>query len=92
MKQMNPFYRKQWEKDQELGPTYTQRIEELELLESRLTSYTPDDQLRWAMQLETLIQSDPSPELRARAVQALVSRPCRYQTLPSRTLHLARHW
>jgi len=71
MKQMNPFYRKQWQKDQELGPTYTQRIEELELLDSQLTSYAPDDQLRWAMQLETLIQSDPSPELRARAVQAL---------------------
>lgn len=71
MKQMNPFYRKQWKQDQELGPTYAQRIEELELLESQLTSYAPDDQLRWAMQLERLIQSDPSPEFRARAVQAI---------------------
>lgn len=71
MKQMNPFFRKEWQKDQALGPTYTQRIEELELLESRLVSYAPDDQLRWAMQLEQLIQSDPSPEFRARAVQAI---------------------
>ncbi len=61
MKQMNPIYRKQWQKDRELGPTYAQRIEELELLESRLASYAPDDQLRWSMQLEQLIQSDPSP-------------------------------
>ncbi len=73
MKQMNPIYRKQWQKDRELGPTYAQRIEELELLESRLASYAPDDQLRWSMQLEQLIQSDPSPEFRARAVQAIAT-------------------
>lgn len=73
MKQMNPYYRKEWQKDQELGPTYTQRIDELELLEWRLTSYAPDDQMRWALQLEQLIQSDPSPEFRARAVQAIAT-------------------
>lgn len=73
MKQLNPYYRKEWQKDQELGPTYAQRIEELELLESRIASYTPDDQMRWAMQLEHLIESDPSPEFRARAVQAIAS-------------------
>ncbi len=71
MKQMNPYFRNEWKKDRELGPTYAQRIEELELLESQLLSYAPDDQLRWSMQLETIIQSDPSPELRARAVQTL---------------------
>ena len=73
MKQMNPFSRKEWQKDQALGPTYSQRIEELELLESQLVSYAPDDQMRWAMQLEQLIQSDPSPEFRARAVQAIAT-------------------
>ncbi len=71
MKQMNPYYRKEWQKDRELGPTYTQRIEELELLESQLITYAPDDQLRWSMQLEKIIVSDPSPELRARATQAI---------------------
>jgi HEAT repeats len=73
MKQMNPYFRKQWQEDQQLGPTYTQRIEELELLESRLSSYAPEDQLRWSMQLEQLIQSDPSPEFRTRAVQAIAT-------------------
>ncbi len=33
MKKMNPYYRKEWQKDRELGPTYAQRVEELELLE-----------------------------------------------------------
>jgi hypothetical protein len=73
LKQINPYFRKEWKKDQALGPTYAQRIEELELLESRLASYTPEDQRRWAMQLESLIQSDPSPEFRARAVQVIAS-------------------
>ena len=73
MKQMNPYYRKEWQKDRELGPTYAQRIEELELLESRLVDYAPDDQLRWSMQLERIIESDPSPELRARAAQAIAA-------------------
>lgn len=73
MKQINPYYRKEWQKDRELGPTYAQRIEELELLESRLADYAPDDQLRWSMQLERIIESDPSPELRARAVQAIAT-------------------
>ena len=73
MKQMNPYFRNEWKKDRELGPTYAQRIEELELLESQLTSYAPDDQLRWSMQLEQIIQNDPSPEMRTRAVQALAT-------------------
>ena len=73
MKQMNPYYRNEWKKDRELGPTYAQRIEELELLESQLADYAPDDQLRWAMQLEGIVANDPSPEMRTRAVQALAT-------------------
>ncbi len=80
MKKMNPYYRKEWQKDRELGPTYTQRIEELELLEKRLADYAPDDQLRWAMQLEQLIQSDRAPSCDRGPSKP--SRPLRTTTSP----------
>jgi HEAT repeats len=71
MKEMNPYFRNQWKKDLEHGPTYTERFEELRVLDKQIASYSPDDQHRWLMQLEGIIQQDPSPEFRAECLKTV---------------------
>lgn len=71
LKKMTPWHRREVQRDRALGPTYTQRLDELALLDSRLASYSPDEQQRWATQLETIVTKDTSPEMRARAARVL---------------------
>ncbi len=71
LKEMNPYYRNQWKKDREIGPTYTERFEELRVLDRQITSYSPDDQERWVMQLEAIVSDDPSPEFRAQTLKTI---------------------
>ncbi len=71
MKRMNPYFRNEWKKDQKLGPTYAQRIEELQVLDKQIASMPAEDQERWAMTLEKLIGKDPSPEIRAKAIATI---------------------
>jgi HEAT repeat protein len=71
LKRMNPYYRNEWKKDQKLGPTYAQRIEELQVLDKQIASMPPEDQERWAMMLEKMIQKEPSPEFRAKAIATI---------------------
>ena len=65
LKKMTPWHRREVQRDRELGPTFSQRLDELALLDSRLASYSPDEQQRWATQLETIVTKDTSPEMRA---------------------------
>ncbi len=71
MKRMNPYFRNEWKKDQQLGPTYVQRIEELQVLNKQIASMPPEDQERWGMMLAKLIEKDASPEIRSKAVATL---------------------
>ncbi len=71
LKKMNPIYRREWAKDQELGPTYYDRIEELKLLRTQIGAMEPADQSKWLVHLDAIIKNDPSPEMRREAVLAL---------------------
>lgn len=71
MKKLSPWHQREWRRDRELGPTYSQRLEELSLLDSQLASYPPDMQQQWALQLETIVTKDTSPEMRARAARVI---------------------
>lgn len=71
MKRMNPYFRNEWQKDQKLGPTYVQRVEELQVLDKQIGSMPAEDQERWAMTLAKIIAKDPSPEIRARAIATI---------------------
>lgn len=75
MKSINPYYLNEWEKDRELGTTFSQRVDELTLLKSRLPGMEPSEQAKWAELLEKLIKSDPSPEMRSLACQAIARLP-----------------
>ena len=75
MKKMNPYFQSQWKKDRALGPTFTDRLAELDLLKSQLSGMGNDEQLQWAERLSNIIQSDPSSEMRARAVATIAQLP-----------------
>jgi HEAT repeat protein len=75
LKKMNPLITKQWKTDQELGPTYVQRLEEIERLRSQIRSMSPDEQEGWLESIEQLVGNDPSPEMRRQAVLALKGLP-----------------
>ena len=68
LKKVNPYYRSQWDKDLQLGPTYEQRMAELNLLKEQLPAMSATQQTAWAERLATIVANDASPELRARAV------------------------
>lgn len=71
MKHANPWIQQEWAADRELGPTFAERIEELEVLDLQIESMSPEDQERWARQLEVLVEKDPSPEFRSRCLPTL---------------------
>ena len=71
MKKLSPWHQREWRRDRELGPTFSQRLDELTLLDSRIASYPPEQQQQWAKQLETIVTKDTSPEMRARAARVL---------------------
>ncbi len=71
LKQMNPYYRRQWAKDSELGPTYHERLDEMRLLSKQIASMGPDEQRQWVEHIDAILEHDPSPEMRREAVLAL---------------------
>ncbi|MFM8172051.1 MAG: HEAT repeat domain-containing protein [Pirellulaceae bacterium] len=75
LKKMNPVITKQWKTDQELGPTYVQRLEEIQRLRSQIRSMSADEQAGWLESIEQLVGNDPSPEMRRQAVLALKGLP-----------------
>lgn len=75
MKSINPYYRSQWAKDRQLATTFSERVEEITLLKYQLPSMDSSAQANWADVLFRLIQSDPSPEMRALACQTIVLIP-----------------
>ncbi len=66
---MTPSHRREVARDRALGVTFTQRLDELALQDSRLPSYPPDQQQQWAAHLETIVTQDTSSEMRARAAR-----------------------
>lgn len=71
LKKSNPYYRSQWAADREHGPTYDDRIAELKLLRSQIASMDVTEQQKWAKQLEVIIATDPSAEMRTHAILAI---------------------
>lgn len=81
MKSVNPYYRKEWEKDRQYGITFNDQVEELQYLQSQLPGMDASKKTQWSEVLERVIkgdgkaQRDPSPELRTLAVQTIANLP-----------------
>ena len=71
LKKLNPVIQSQWKKDQERGPTYYQRMEELDLVAKQIATMEPSEQARWINTIGQIAQTDTSPEIRWRSVQTL---------------------
>jgi hypothetical protein len=67
----NPWYTQQWQKDEERGPTYHRRCEELQLLQSQATKLSPKEQAQYIDQLTRLVRDDSNPAIRAEATRTL---------------------
>ncbi len=75
LKRANPYFQAQWNQDRQLGPTFEDRIAELELLRAKIPSMESGQQELWAQRLEKIVQEDKSPEMRARSVMAMALLP-----------------
>jgi hypothetical protein len=75
MKRINPYYRAEWKRDEEIGVTFSQRMEEMKLLRGQMSTMPPEDQVAWAARLEHLVIHDSSPEIRAQALQTIAMVP-----------------
>lgn len=71
MKRLSPWHQREWSRDRQLGPTFTQRLAELELLRNRIASMSNTEKQQWAGTLSKIVTDDTSPEMRARAAQVL---------------------
>ena len=71
LKKLSPWHQREWRRDRELGPTYSQRLEELALLKSQVASMPDGERQKWAPLLEKIVTSDTSPELRAQVAPVL---------------------
>jgi len=71
LKKLNPVIQSQWKKDQERGPTYYQRIDEMDLVSRQLPTMSPEERTRWINTISQIAQTDTSPEIRWRSVQTL---------------------
>ncbi len=67
LKRANPVFHKQRAADRALGPTYSDRMAELKLLDDRIAGMTPQAQSQWVAVLSKLIEKEPSAEMRAHA-------------------------
>lgn len=70
LKRVNPVYVHQWKKDEALGITDHRRHEELQKLASSIHRYSADEQAKWLLHLQAIMENDPSAEMRHLAVRA----------------------
>jgi len=75
MKRANPYFQREFKKDRELGATFEDRLEHLDRLQAKLPTMDAAEQATWATQLEKIIRSDRSSEMRARAVTTIAQMP-----------------
>jgi hypothetical protein len=78
LKKLNPVIQRQWQKDRERGPVFSQRVEEFRTLKSQLKTMPDEEQAKWVNTISTIVASETSPEIRREAVLALtpvIARP-----------------
>ena len=83
---LNPYYRTQWEKDEQTGPTFHTQLSELRAIRLNPTGLSPDEQRSLIPTLTDLVQNSTNTILRAEATLTLAEFP-NAETTP--TLQLA---
>ncbi len=86
MKRANPFFQREFARDREFGPTFEDRLQELDLLATRLPTMDLNQQQSWAVQLEQIMKTESSAEMRARIAKTVATLPA---DAAVRTLNIA---
>lgn len=73
LKRLNPYYISRWNADRKYGPTFDDRMNELQDVEKRLPAMDLVTQNEWSERFEELIRDDPSPELRCVATRCVAT-------------------
>jgi len=71
MKKLNPYIQSQWRKDRQKAVVFSQRVDEMRLLQRQFASMPDEEQTRWVRQLDSILKTETSPEIRREAVLAL---------------------
>ena len=75
IKRVNPYYLSKWKKDREVGPTFEDRLAELERLHQQVAALPESEQEQWAERLVKIVREDSSAEMRARSVRTIALIP-----------------
>ncbi|MEX0825002.1 MAG: HEAT repeat domain-containing protein [Pirellulaceae bacterium] len=70
LKRANPVFQRQWKQDEALGVTDHRRREELKKLARSIDGYRVEEQAKWLLHLQEIMEHDPSAEMRHLAVRA----------------------
>ncbi len=70
LKHANPYFVREWKKDEALGVTDFQRRKELELLVRTVPAMPPEERTQWLVHLNKIMANDPSSDMRHLAVRA----------------------
>jgi len=68
---LNPYMRKQWSEDEQMGPTFHQQMAELRDLKRSARSLGADEQERLVAQMTSFVRDDENPLIRAGSVRVL---------------------
>lgn len=72
---LNPYVRKQWEEDEQRGPTYYKRMEELRQVRAQAHNLPEAEKQRLAKEISDVLAMDKSPTMRSELVKTLVALP-----------------
>lgn len=70
LKYANPYFHHEWRQDRAFGVTDHQRRQELLKLSKVIDTMEPKEQAFWYQQVQNIMESDPSPEMRRLCVLA----------------------
>ena len=68
---LNPYYRRQWQADEEAGPTYYARLAEYQSLQRRAASMSPEEQEQVTLHMAELLNQETNSLLRREIVITL---------------------
>ena len=71
LKRVNPYFQRQWAADEKLGVTDHQRMQNLRLLTASIHRMPAAEQASWTAHLQSVLEQDPSAEMRFQAVRTL---------------------
>lgn len=75
LRSLNPWVRKQWQEDEQFGPTFHRQVADLSALRASARTLSPVDREAIAAELTSRLKNEPSAAMRMELVRALGELP-----------------